>query len=82
MALKEKFSQDEWNAVLQSPVLAGLAVTAADPGGLWSAVKEGFAVSRSLAEAKSEAGSSPLLGEMISSLETADTQRALQNGVK
>lgn len=82
MALKDQFSQDEWNAILQSPVLAGLAVTAADPGGLWGALKEGFAVTRSMAEAKSNTGSSPLLGEMMSAFDAADTRRAVQDGVK
>ena len=32
--------------------LAGLAVTAADPGGLWGAIKESSAVARGLVEAK------------------------------
>jgi hypothetical protein len=82
MTVKDQFSQEEWTALLQSPMLAGLAVTAADPGGLWSAVKESVAVARSLAEAKARADSSPLLGEMIGAYETSDARGGIQDGIK
>lgn len=50
MSIKDRFTAEEWKSIVQSPMLAGLAVTAADPGGLWGAIKEGSGVARSLVE--------------------------------
>jgi hypothetical protein len=52
MATKASFTPEEWQRLLDSPLLAGMAVTAADPSGLIGLVQEGFAASRALAEAK------------------------------
>jgi len=35
-------------------MLAGMAVTAAEPSGLWGLIKEGFASSSALAQAKAD----------------------------
>ena len=35
MATKADFSQDEWQQVVAGMFLAGVAVSAADPSGLW-----------------------------------------------
>ena len=35
MATKANFTPDEWKAILSSPMLAGMAVTLAEPSGLW-----------------------------------------------
>jgi len=40
MADKSSFTPDEWKVVLSSPMLAGLAVTLAEPSGLWGMLKE------------------------------------------
>ena len=55
MAVKTNFSADEWNTVLQAPVLAGFAITAADPSGLFGTLKEGWANAKELAAAKTSA---------------------------
>jgi hypothetical protein len=34
MAAKTDFTPDEWKLLLQSPMIAGIAVSAADPSGL------------------------------------------------
>jgi len=39
-ANKTTFTPDEWRKLLESPILAGHAVTAADPSGLWGQLKE------------------------------------------
>ena len=48
MGLKEVFAPEEWARIVGAPMLAGIAVTAADPGGLWGAVKESAAVAGAL----------------------------------
>ena len=43
MASKANFTQGQWLKVLQSPLLAGFAVSAADPSGLMGILQEGMA---------------------------------------
>ena len=45
MANKQSFTQEEWTKILESTMLSGMAVSAAEPSGLWGLVKEGFASS-------------------------------------
>ena len=40
MANKQNFKPDEWTKILESTMLAGMAVSAAEPSGLWGALKE------------------------------------------
>jgi hypothetical protein len=76
MALKEAFAPDEWARVVGAPMLAGIAVTAAEPGGLWGAVKESVAVAGAVREGRGD----PLIAEIASAYETAEG-RELARGV-
>ena len=40
MANKNDFTPEEWTKVLESIVVAGIAVSAADPSGLWGTLKK------------------------------------------
>jgi hypothetical protein len=82
MSIEDQFSDQEWASIIQAPMLAGLAVTAADPGGLWSAIKEGSGVARSLVEAKASGEAGSLLGEIGSAFETSEGRKTAQEGVK
>lgn len=55
MAVKTDFSAEEWNTVLAAPVLAGFAITAADPSGIFGTLAEGWASAKELAAAKAGA---------------------------
>ena len=35
MATKSSFTPEEWAKLLSSPMIAGMAITAADPSGIW-----------------------------------------------
>ena len=70
MANKAAFSTDEWNQVLGGAFIAGFAVTAADPSGLWGLFKETFASGRAVMEAKSNATASELSKAIVSDMET------------
>ena len=50
MAGKSNFTSDEWKVLLQSVIAAGIAVTAAEPSGLWGLLKESFAGGTELAK--------------------------------
>jgi hypothetical protein len=82
MSIKDNFTEEEWGSVLQSPMLAALAITAADPGGLWSAIKEGTGLARSVVEAKSKGAAGTLLGEIGAAYDTPEGRRIAQDKVK
>ena len=39
MADKTNFTKEEWTLLLESPMIVGMAVTAADPSGLWGLLR-------------------------------------------
>ena len=79
MALRDNFTAEEWARVVGAPMLAGIAVTAAEPGGLWGAVKESAAVAGAMGRAKAEGGDA-LIGEIVAAYATAEG-RDLARGV-
>ena len=56
MATKSDFTADEWKTLLESPLLAGFAISAADPSGFFGTIKEGWAEAKELAAARTGAG--------------------------
>lgn len=79
MSLKDSFAPEDWARVVGAPMLAGIAVTAAEPGGLWGAVRESVAVAGALRTGK-EAGANPLVAEVAAAYETPEG-RDLARGV-
>ena len=82
MSIKDQFTAGEWRQVIQAPMLAGLAVTAADPSGLWSTLKEGSGIARSMIEAKMGAAGASLLQDIAAAFETSEGRRTAQDEVK
>ena len=82
MPSKEVFTAEEWNQVLGGVFMAGFAVTAADPSGLWGLLKETFASGRALTEAKNNASASELSKAIVSDMETSEGRSAAQAYVK
>ena len=56
MADKTTFTREEWTQLLESPMMAGMAITAADPSGLWGLLKESFAGGSALAKVMADPG--------------------------
>ena len=82
MASKAAFTTEEWNQVLGGVFMAGFAVTAADPSGLWGLLKETFASGRALMEAKNSASASELSKAIVNDMETSEGRSAAQAYVK
>ncbi len=82
MSIRDKFTDEEWTSVVQSPMLAGLAVTAADPSGLWSTIKESSGIARTLFEAKSGRDSDSLPVIISATFEQAEGRRLAQDEIK
>lgn len=47
MTTKSAFTEDEWSRVMRAPLVAGLAISLADPGGPIEAAKESMATLKS-----------------------------------
>jgi hypothetical protein len=56
MTSKTDFTEDEWTRLGRAPLLAGLAISLADPGGPIEAIKESSAALKTLVEAAREGG--------------------------
>lgn len=79
MAGKSNFTPEEWARVAASPMVASMAITAADPSGLWGLLKESMAGGWALLEAKQDAAANPLVkavAEDIANAQTRDSVRA------
>src|SRR6476619_8566331 len=70
MASKTTFTPEEWNRILESVVLSGMAVTAADPSGLFGVLKESMATGRTLLAAKADPTSNELIKSVVGDFET------------
>jgi hypothetical protein len=82
MANKADFTAAEWQQVVGGVLMAGFAISAADPSGLWGLLKETFASGRALMEAKSSASANELSKAVIADLESADGRANAQEFVK
>lgn len=72
MSIKDSFTREEWARILGAPMIAGIAVTAAEPGGLWGAVKESIAVASTIGKAKSEGGQNALIDAVVEAYGTSE----------
>ena len=82
MANKVSFSPDEWTKVLQSVMMAGIAVTAAEPSGLWGTLKESMATGHALIEARSDAKSNELIKAVVADYESSDGRTTARDGLQ
>ena len=82
MANKRSFTPEEWTKVLESPVVVGIAVSAADPSGLWGTLKEAFVSSQALVASKLDAASNELVKAVVADFETSEGRSAIQHALK
>jgi hypothetical protein len=82
MAGKTDFAQDEWRALLQSPMIAGIAVSAADPSGIFGMLKESMVSARALFSAKTDPNADALVKAVAAEFETSEGRTLAQQGLK
>lgn len=82
MANKSNFTADEWNKIIEAPLLAGFAVSAGDPGGFIGMLQEGFANAKALAAVKADAGADELMKAVVEELLTPEGRTAARESVK
>ena len=76
MATKADFTAEEWGKLLGSPMVAGMAITAADPSGVWGLIKEGMAGGWALVEARQNAQANALVKAVAEDFTTGDGRTA------
>ena len=82
MTDKQSFTPEEWTKILMSPTIAGMAITAADPSGLWGMLKESFASGAALVAAKTDPGANTLVKAIVVDFETADGRGEIKEALR
>lgn len=80
MANKQSFTPDEWKKLIESAMVASIAITASDPHGLWGTLKEGFANARGMAEGYRS--SDELIRAVVGDLETSEGRAIAREGMR
>ncbi|MET0205691.1 MAG: hypothetical protein ABW228_00820 [Thermoleophilaceae bacterium] len=74
MTTKADFTDEEWARLERAPIVAGMAISLADPGGPIEALKESMAAVKSVAEAAKTGGD----GELVHAVAKDVTAKAQQ----
>ena len=82
MADKSSFTSDEWKTLLESVMAAGLAVTAAEPHGIWGLLQESFASGKALAKAKMDTAANPLVKAVVEDFATGEGRSTSRDGLQ
>ena len=82
MADKSSFTPEEWTRLLEAPMMAGMAVSAAEPSGLFGMLKESFATGKLLVQAKTDASTNALIKAVAADYETAEGRKAASEGLR
>ncbi len=77
MTTKADFNAQEWDTLVQGPLMAAMQVVAAERGGT---IRESLAVGRTYAEARKHQGESALLDEIVASPPALDPNRLREGG--
>jgi len=80
MAVKQDFTPEEWSELVSAPLLASVAVSAAEPSGLWGTVQEGYANASSIVGGRSH--DLPLVRDVVAALSTSDGRQLAQAKLK
>ena len=82
MADKTSFTTDEWTLLLESPMIAGMAITAAEPSGLWGLLKESFAGGSALTQAMTGPDTNALVKSVVTDLFSGEGRSAARDGLQ
>ena len=82
MATKANFTAEEWSRLLSSPMVTGMAITAADPGGIWSLLKESMAGGWALVEARKSAEANPLVKAVAEDFATTEGRTSARTAMQ
>lgn len=79
MANKASFTPEEWARIAASPMIVSMAITAADPSGLWGLLKESMSGGWALLAAKQDANANPLVKAVADDIADPTTRDAVRD---
>ncbi|WP_395666925.1 hypothetical protein [Methylocella sp.] len=82
MTGKTDFSDADWAKILSAPLLAGVAVTMAEPSGLFGMLKEGMASGSALLAARTDAAAGPLARAVADDFESGDARARARDALQ
>jgi hypothetical protein len=82
MSGKSDFAPEEWKTLVESPMAASIAVTLAEPSGLWGLLKESMASGAALLEAKTASDANPLVKAIVEELTTSEGRSAARDSLR
>lgn len=82
MANRANFTSDQWDRILQAPLLVGFAVSAGDPSGFIGTLQEGMATASALAAAKADIGADDLIRAVVDDLLTPEARTAARERIR
>ena len=82
MTGKPEFSPDEWKTLLESVMMAGIAITAAEPSALWDTLKESMASAHAVIGAPYDATANELIKAVAGEFETAEGCAVARDGLR
>jgi hypothetical protein len=82
MATKASFTPEEWTLLLEAPMLAGMAVTAAEPSGIVGVIQESLAAGKALVQVNTDAAANPLVKAVAAEFASSEGRTAARDGIK
>lgn len=82
MANKASFTKEQWDKVLQAPLLVGFAVSAGDPSGFIGMIQESMASANALAAAKADPGADELIRAAVDDLLTPEARTTARERIR
>ncbi|MDB5569496.1 MAG: hypothetical protein JWN93_679 [Hyphomicrobiales bacterium] len=70
------YTKEEWARILASPIIVGIAVTAADPSGLWGVLKESLASGWALLQSRQSQASGSMVKAVADDFSSAEGRTA------
>jgi hypothetical protein len=71
---QDELHPQEWNQILESVMLTAMAVSAADPSGLFGSVKVSTATGRTLLQAKADPSCNELINAVVTDFDSGDAR--------
>lgn len=81
MGIKDEFSTEQWQSLLQAPMWAGMKIISSDVG-LTSVPKETMAMVRAVLENPIPAGADELVGALVDDMRDASQEREKLSGIQ
>ncbi len=76
------YTEAEWALAIEGPMMAGFAITAADPSSFVGALQESMATAKAMAEVHREGSETSLAGAVVAAYQDSETRGALRETIR